>query len=476
VVFKAKLDEFGNVLRFKSRVVVQGCGQRPGTDFDGEQLFAPVCAYSSLRMMLSLACQLDWDIHGYDVSNAFLNAKLPDVIYMEQPPDAWGVPPILDAAGKPMVCLLFKSLYGLKQAPRLWHQLMREHLLQHGWEQLRTDKSLYMQCNGGRLSALLAVYVDDMALTAAPGYDFLAFSHQLNSSFKATYAGEVSMLLGMVVERDRAAGTLRLHQHRYLTQLLADADLSDCNASQSPIETGAVPDPHSPLLSEAATTKYRSAVGGLQYAVSATRPDLAVACSNLARHLRAPTMAHAAMLQRVHRYVKGTLALGITYHRGESPFTLHGWCDADWGGHITSSRSTTGYLLHLHGGPIAWKSTLQTTVASSSAEAEYMSAHAAIQQSLNLRNLLLELTFPQAATVLQEDNQGAIFTAGNDVSSGKLRHVRMKYHAVREQVTVFKNIVLAFCPSADNVADVMTKALHLPRFQVLARRALGALS
>jgi hypothetical protein len=217
VVFKAKLDEFGNVQRFKSRLVVQGCGQRPGTDFDGEQLFAPVCAYSSLRVMLSMACQLDWDIHGYDVSTAFLNAKLPEVIYMEQPPDAWGGPPILDVSGQPLICLLYKSLYGLKQAPRLWHQLMREHLLKHGWEQLRTDRSLYMRCTDGSLTALLAVYVDDMALTAAPGYDFLAFSHQLNSSFKATYAGEVSMLLGMVVERDRAAGTLRLHQSRYLT-------------------------------------------------------------------------------------------------------------------------------------------------------------------------------------------------------------------------------------------------------------------
>jgi hypothetical protein len=166
--------------------------------------------------------------------------------------------------------------------------------------------------------------------------------------------------------------------------------------------------------------------------------------------------------------------MGITFHRGDRPFTLHGWCDADWGGHVTSSRSTTGYLLHLHGGPVAWKSTLQPTVAGSSAEAEYMAAYFGIQQTLHLRHLLLELSYPQATTVLQEDNQGAIFTAGNDVSAGKLRHVRMKFHAVREHVLVFKTVALHFCPSDENVADIMTKALPPPRFAMLARRALGA--
>jgi hypothetical protein len=326
----------------------------------------------------------------------------------------------------------------------------------------------------GKLVALLVVYVDDMGLTAAPGYDFDAFAKQLNSSFKATHGGEVTLLLGMGVERDRAAGNLRLHQRRYLTQLLADAGMSDCNPALTPMEVGAMDAPSSPLLSDADATAYRSAVGALQYAVTATRPDLAVACSQLSRNLRAPTDADQVRLKRVHRYVKGTLDLGITYTKGDRPFTLHGWCDADWGGDLQHSRSTTGFILHLHGGPVAWKSTLQPTVAGSSAEAEYMSAYFTVQQILHMRHLLLELTFPQSTTSLLEDNQGCIFTAGNDVSAGKLRHVRLKYHSVREQVSTFKTVVLTYCPTAEMVADVLTKALPHPRFGILARRALGA--
>ena len=154
---------------------------------------------------------------------------------------------------------------------------------------------------------------------------------------------------------------------------------------------------------------------------------------------------------------------------------LHGWCDADWGGCEATSRSTTGFVLHMHGGPIAWKSCLHNSVAGSSCEAEYMSAYLAVQHTLNLRNLLAEIGFPQLApTPLQEDNEGAIFVAGNDVTAGKLRHVRRRYHAVREQVSTFKTVVLVPCSTEHMVADVLTKALPHPRFGALARRALGA--
>jgi hypothetical protein len=313
-----------------------------------------------------------------------------------------------------------------------------------------------------------------MGLTAAPGYDFDAFATQLNTSFKATHGGEVTMMLGMHVERDRAAGTLRLHQRRYLTQLLENAGRSDCNPVHTPMEAKVPEELDSPLLLDAEATAYRSAVGALQYAVTATRPDLAVACGRLSKCLRAPTEADALRLKRVHRYVRGTLELGITFTKGDRPFTLHGWCDADWGGEVHSSRSTTGFILHLHGGPVAWQSTLQPTVAGSSAEAEYMSAYYGVNQALHMRHLLLELTFPQPTTSLLEDNEGCIFTANNDVTTGKLRHVRLKFHAVREQVTKFKTVVLTFCPSAAMVADVLTKALPHPRFGELALRALGA--
>ena len=59
---------------------------------------------------------------------------------------------------------------------------------------------------------------------------------------------------------------------------------------------------------------------------------------------------------------------------------LHAFSDADWAGDLDSRRSTTGYVVFAAGGPIAWQSKLQTTVAASTMKAEYMAAFSAIQE------------------------------------------------------------------------------------------------
>jgi len=73
-------------------------------------------------------------------------------------------------------------------------------------------------------------------------------------------------------------------------------------------------------------------------------------------------------------YLKGTIKLGIQYNMSNSvvnnDFVVY--CDADWGGDIDSSKSTTGYISFFNGGPISWNSRLQSTVAKSSTEAEYI--------------------------------------------------------------------------------------------------------
>ena len=79
---------------------------------DYEETFAPVAKLNSVRVLLSLAANLDWPLQQLDIKNAFLNGDLEEEVYME-------IPPGLDSEktfGK--VCKLRKSLYGLKQSPR----------------------------------------------------------------------------------------------------------------------------------------------------------------------------------------------------------------------------------------------------------------------------------------------------------------------------------------------------------------------
>ena len=82
-VYKTKLDENGNVSRFKARLVAQGFTQKFGIDYD--EVFAPVAKSTTFRMMLSVSGTKGYIVKQYDIKTAFLNGKLDEEIYMKQP-------------------------------------------------------------------------------------------------------------------------------------------------------------------------------------------------------------------------------------------------------------------------------------------------------------------------------------------------------------------------------------------------------
>jgi hypothetical protein len=111
-VFKLKLDENGDVARFKARLVALRFSQVYGVDYP--ETYAPVAKMTTIRLIFAIATMEDWHIHQMDVKTAFLLRDLDEEIYMEIPEGFV----LRDAQGK--VWKLLKSLYGLKQsqAPR----------------------------------------------------------------------------------------------------------------------------------------------------------------------------------------------------------------------------------------------------------------------------------------------------------------------------------------------------------------------
>ena len=79
---------------------------------DYDETFAPVAKINTIRVLLSLAANLDWPLKQFDVKNAFLHGDLHEEVYMDLPP-GYGA-----STKEQVVCKLKKSLYGLKQSPR----------------------------------------------------------------------------------------------------------------------------------------------------------------------------------------------------------------------------------------------------------------------------------------------------------------------------------------------------------------------
>jgi len=168
---------------------------------------------------------------------------------------------------------------------------------------------------------------------------------------------------------------------------------------------------------------------------------------------------------------KGTKDLGIHYKRNGTNLLL-GYADADYAGDKDTRRSTSGLLFKLNGGPVQWSSKKQGAVALSTSESEYVSASAAAQEAVHLRMLLKDLGYLQKSpTEVQEDNQAAINISRNQVYHGRLKHVDVRVHYIRELVSTGV-IKLVYCNTQIMIADLLTKPLSRDRFDQL-RELLG---
>jgi hypothetical protein len=198
----------------------------------------------------------------------------------------------------------------------------------------------------------------------------------------------------------------------------------------------------------------------------ATRPDLSFAVSLLSRFQANPGIEHWKGLLHVVGYIKNTMDFGLTYSR-DTELTPLAYVDADYGGCYDTRRSTSGYIFSMSGGPVTWSSKRQATVALSTVEAEYVAMSRCAQQMVWMQTWLDEVEIAHVLPgIIRGDNRGAIALSKTTKDHGKVKHINIRHHYLRELV---KSGVILFeqVSSSDNLADLFTKPLardHHHRF------------
>jgi len=446
-VYKIKHRADGSIERYKARLVARRFSQFCPAD----ETYSPVMRQSTLKMLLALAVEHEMDISHCDVMCAFLHGNLESPVYMDQPPGHD------DGTGR--VCLLKKALYGLRNSGRLWYKRFTEHLEQLDFVQSLVDPCVFTLHKGNSI-IIIGLWVDDLLiLSNDPKLEKLVKT-EISSAFEMRDLGQAKELLGLCIQRDRE-GSLQLSQCHYISSVLEKYGMSDCNPVRIPMEAGLQIEPNS-----GAKTKepYRELIGSLIWISTCTRPEIAFAVNKLAAFSNNPSDEHFKILKKILKYLKGTLALKLTFKRTNSEVIL-AYADADWAGDATSRKSTTGFAIKLAGAVISWESRKQRSVALSTCEAEYVAISEAAKDVTFLVSLYESITKMKAPIpVIYNDNQAAQKLAANPMTTKKSKHIDIKYHYIRECIQN-RMFDLQDLPTKEMVADILTKALPAPAHQ-----------
>ena len=460
-VFKAKRDAEGRIVRFKARLVARGFTQAYGVDY--LETYAPVAKLTTYRIIFALAALEQWEIHGMDVITAFLLGKLDEEIFMMQPEG-------FERQGMKMkmVCRLLRSLYGLKQASRVWNIQLHEFLIKIGFRRSNADTCLYVN----DLNIVIAIWVDDILIAGKNAANIAKVKKQLAGEFSMKDLGPISHFLGMRVTRT-SDGDISIDQTTYINDILTRFGMEDSKAVSTPLATGTklTKDDANSARNEIQPL-YQSIVGSLMYAMLCTRPDIAYTVQQLSQFASDPAQVHLQAAKRALRYLQGTQNLHLTYqHDNGGTGSIQSYSDADFAAG-EDRKSISGYIFTLAGSPISWQAKKQSTIALSTAEAEYAALTQAAKEVIWLQNLLKDLGMTKyAPKIINVDNQGTIALAENPIHHARTKHLDVQLQFVRNSI---ENgvIELKYCPTDVMLADIMTKALAKEKHASM-RRMIG---
>ncbi|KAH9735169.1 hypothetical protein KPL71_017652 [Citrus sinensis] len=358
-IYKGKRGVDGRMETFKARLVAKWFTQKEGIDY--EETFSPVAMLKSIRILLSIAALLDYEIWQMNVKTVFLNGHLEENIYMQQP----------------------------------------DRFIQKDQEHLNIDEPCVYKKIQEKSVAFLILYVDDILLIGNDIGVLTTIKSWFAKQFDMKDLGKASYILGIKLLRDRKNKTLVLSQAVYIDKILARFSMENS-------KTGLLPFRHEITFSKDQSPKtseeiermrrvpYAEAVGSLMYAILCTRPDICFAVGIVSRYQSNPGPEHWTAVKHIMKCLKRTKNYMLVYSGDE--LIPVGYTDSDFMSDKDSRKSTSSYVFTLGSGAISWRSVKQSCIADSTTEAEYVAASEAAKEVVWLRKFLQDLEMVPAVT------------------------------------------------------------------------------
>ena len=347
-----------------------------------------------------------------------------------------------------------------------------------GFKQSKVDECVFYKSK-----SIVLIYVDDVILVGPDNQEIDDIVKIMAGTFKITDEGTLADYLGVKIRKDDQ-GKMTLTQGHMVESILNDLGID--GKSGKPKETPAMP---SKLLTRDLDGEdfnrpweYRSVVGKLNYLEKCTRPDIAFAVHQCARFASNPKESHAIAIERIGSYLLANKDKGIIIYPDSDSEEFECWADAAFAGEWnrdtamddpTTAKSRTGYVINYAGCPLIWSSKLQTEIALSTVEAEYIALSQSLREVISLMQMAKEMKerriplLGKASTTIKcnafEDNTGALELAKVPKMRPRTKHINIKYHHFRDHIQR-GTITVEHVSTEQQVADIFTKPLPTALF------------
>ncbi|CAI7864813.1 unnamed protein product [Closterium sp. NIES-54] len=316
LIFRVKWPP-GSPPAFKACYVARGFSQRQGVDYF--QTFSPTPKMTTLRVLLHVAAQRDYELHSLDFSTAFLQGSLHEENWLPRPLGLTGSFPASTQWS------LRRPVYGLRQAPHEWHDTLRTTLAALGFAPSTADPSLFLRTDNSLPPFYVLVYVDDLVFATADTEALILVKSELPKTHTCTDLGELRSYFGLQITRDRARRTITLTQSHMVHHVLQRFGFQFSSPKPTPLSTSHLPSAPPSDKSVEPSGPYPELVGCLVYLMTCTRPDLAYPLSHLTRYV-APgrhRKEHWDAAKRQLRHLCSTSSMGLVLG-GRGPVVLTG--------------------------------------------------------------------------------------------------------------------------------------------------------
>jgi hypothetical protein len=497
MIFDIKAD----TLQRKARFVAGG----HMTDPPKEATYSSVVSRDSIRLFFLIAALNNLQVSACDVQNAYINAPTKEKVWFRAGLE-------LGEKDKGKVVVIIRALYGLKSSGARFREHLANVLREMRFESSRGDPDVWMRKaekpNGEPIYEYVCCYVDDILYG---GLDSALFMKQLGYLYtlKAGSVKEPDKYLGADISKVTVTHDegdfecYSMSSDSYLKHAIAEVERT-LAAKEKPLElrkarvetpmsSGYRPElDDTPFLGPEDANYYMSLMGILRWAIELGRVDIMVEAGLLSRYQAAPREGHLEQMYHIMAYLKKNPKSRIVFdysrpnfgHINNEPKDWHeyyhgaaepippnmpeprghavsttAFVDADHGGCQLTRRSHTGVVIYVNRAPILWYSKRQATVESSTFGSESVAMRQAIDMIEGLRYKLRMMGVPiDGATQVFGDNDAVIKSTTRPESTLKKKHNAINYHRIREAVAA-GHIIITWCESGHNIADVLTKLL-----------------